>query len=61
MHLQLNANSFIQTWTTAGQLGSRFFDAKLFNDLVLTPHREAKFEPHTGPFSFEFQWHGMSR
>jgi uncharacterized protein YecE (DUF72 family) len=27
---------------------------------VLTPYREAKFEPHTGPFLFEFQRHGMS-
>jgi uncharacterized protein YecE (DUF72 family) len=28
--------------------------------LVLTPYREAKFAPHTGPFLFEFQRHGMS-
>lgn len=27
---------------------------------MLTPYREAKFEPHTGPFLFEFQRHGMS-
>jgi uncharacterized protein YecE (DUF72 family) len=26
---------------------------------VLVPYREAKFEPHTGPFLFEFQRHGM--
>ena len=32
----------------------------MFKDLVLTPYREAKFEPHTGPFIFEFQRHGMS-
>ncbi|MDF0653198.1 MAG: DUF72 domain-containing protein [Nitrospira sp.] len=32
----------------------------LFNDLLLTPYREVKFEPHTGPFPFEFQRHGMS-
>lgn len=44
----------------AGQPNSRFLDAKLFNDLVLTPYREAKFQPHTGPFLFEFQRHGMS-
>jgi uncharacterized protein YecE (DUF72 family) len=44
----------------AGQTNPRFLDAKLFNDLVLTPYREAKFEPHTGPFLFEFQRHGMS-
>jgi uncharacterized protein YecE (DUF72 family) len=43
----------------AGQPNPRFLDAKLFNDLVLTPYREAKFEPHTGPFLFEFQRHGM--
>ena len=44
----------------AGQPNPRFLDAKLFNDLVLTPYREARFEPHTGPFVFEFQRHGMS-
>lgn len=44
----------------AGQPNPRFLDAKLFNDLVLTPYREAKFEPHSGPFLFEFQRHGMS-
>jgi len=46
--------------TKAGQSNPRFLDAKLFNDLVLTPYREAKFEPHTGPFLFEFQRHEMS-
>ena len=45
----------------AGQPNPRFLDAALFNDLVLTPYREAKFEPHTGPFIFEFQRHGMAR
>jgi uncharacterized protein YecE (DUF72 family) len=44
----------------AGQPNPRFLDAKLFNDLVLAPYREAKFEPHTGPFLFEFQRHGLS-
>jgi len=44
----------------AGQPNPRFLDAKLFEELVLTPYREAKFEPHTGPFMFEFQRHGMS-
>ncbi len=44
----------------AGQPNPRFLDAQLFNDLVLMPYREAKFEPHTGPFLFEFQRHGMS-
>ncbi|HYR59712.1 MAG TPA: DUF72 domain-containing protein [Nitrospiraceae bacterium] len=43
-----------------GQSNPRFLDAKLFNELVLTPYREAKFEPHTGPFLFEFQRHGLS-
>jgi uncharacterized protein YecE (DUF72 family) len=44
----------------AGQPNPRFLDAKLFNELVLTPYREAKFESHAGPFVFEFQRHGMS-
>jgi uncharacterized protein YecE (DUF72 family) len=44
----------------AGQPNPRFLDAKLFNELVLTPYREAQFEPHAGPFLFEFQRHGMS-
>ena len=44
----------------AGQPNPRFLDAKLFNELVLTPFREAQFEPHAGPFLFEFQRHGMS-
>ena len=44
----------------AGQANPRFVDAKLFNELVLTPYREARFESHTGPFLFEFQRHGMS-
>jgi len=39
----------------AGQPNPRFLDANLFNETVLTPYREAKFEPHTGPFLFEFQ------
>ena len=44
----------------AGQPNPNFLNAKVFNELVLTPYREAKFEPHTGPFLFEFQRHGMS-
>ena len=44
----------------AGQANPRFLDAQMFKDLVLTPYREAKFEPHTGPFIFEFQRHGLS-
>ena len=44
----------------AGQPNPRFLEARLFNDLVLTPYREAKFESHAGPFLFEFQRHGMS-
>jgi uncharacterized protein YecE (DUF72 family) len=43
----------------AGKPNPRFLDAKLFDELVLMPYREAKFEPHTGPFLFEFQRHGM--
>jgi uncharacterized protein YecE (DUF72 family) len=44
----------------AGQPNPWFLDSKLFNELVLTPYREAQFAPHTGPFLFEFQRHGMS-
>ena len=44
----------------AGQPNPRFLDARLFNELVLTPYREAKFEPHAGPFLFEFQRHGLA-
>ena len=43
----------------AGQMNPRFLDAKLFNELILTPYREAQFEPHAGPFLFEFQRQGM--
>ena len=44
----------------AGQPNPKFLDAHLFIDLVLAPYRQAKFEPHSGPFIFEFQRHGMS-
>ena len=44
----------------AEQTNPHFLDAKLFNELVLTPYREAKFEPHMGPFIFEFQRHGLT-
>jgi uncharacterized protein YecE (DUF72 family) len=44
----------------AGQPNPYFLDAKVFNEMVLAPYREAKFEPHTGPFLFVFQRHGMS-
>ncbi|MDK2743072.1 MAG: DUF72 domain-containing protein [Nitrospira sp. BO4] len=43
----------------AGQPNPNFLNPELFNDLVLTPFRDAKFEPHMGPFLFEFQRHGM--
>ncbi|HJT20101.1 MAG TPA: DUF72 domain-containing protein, partial [Nitrospira sp.] len=46
--------------TKAGQPNPRFLDATLFKELVLAPYRDAKFEPHAGPFLFEFQRHGMS-
>ena len=45
----------------AGQPNPRFLDATVFNDFILAPYREAKFEPHTGPFLFEFQRHGIRR
>ena len=44
----------------AGQSNPRFLDAQLFNEVVLTPYREAKFEPHAGPLLFEIQRHGLS-
>ena len=44
----------------AGQPSPNFLNAKVFNDPVLTPYHETKFEAHTGPFLFEFQRHGMS-
>jgi uncharacterized protein YecE (DUF72 family) len=46
--------------TSAGHQNPRFLDAQLFKDFVLAPYRKAKFEPHTGPFLFEFQRHGLS-
>ncbi len=52
--------SHVRYGSKAGQPNPRFLDAKLFNDLVLTPYREARFEPHMGPLLFEFQQHGMS-
>lgn len=44
----------------AGQPNPFFLNAKVSTDLVLIPHRDTKLEPHTGPFLFEFQRHGMS-
>jgi uncharacterized protein YecE (DUF72 family) len=52
--------SHVRYGPKAGQPNPRFLDAKLFNDLVLAPYREAKFEPHMGPFVFEFQRHGLT-
>jgi uncharacterized protein YecE (DUF72 family) len=52
--------SHVRYGVKAGQANPRFLDAKLFNDMVLTPYRDAKFEPHTGPFLFEFQRHDLS-
>jgi uncharacterized protein YecE (DUF72 family) len=43
----------------AGQPNPHFLDAQLFKDHVLTTHHKAQFEPHTGPFLFEFRRHGM--
>ena len=45
---------------SAGQPNPRFLDATLFKERVLTAYRDATFEPHTGPFLFEFQRHGMA-
>jgi uncharacterized protein YecE (DUF72 family) len=44
----------------AGQVNARFLNAALFKEMVLSPYREAKFEPHTGPFILEFQRHGIA-
>jgi len=44
----------------AGKPNPRFLDAQLFNDLVLSPFREAQFQDGSGPFLFEFQRHGFS-
>lgn len=52
--------SHVRYGIKAGQPNLRFLDAKLFNDLVLAPYREAKFEPHLGPFIFEFQRHSLT-
>jgi len=52
--------SHVRYGAKAGQPNPRFLDAKLFNEMVLTPYREAKFEAHTGPFLFEFQRHDLS-
>ena len=52
--------SHVRYGIKAGQPNPRFLDAKLFNEMVLTPYREAKFEAHAGPFLFEFQRHDLS-
>ena len=44
----------------AGQPNASFLDAQLFKEVVLRPFREATFEPHTGPFLFEFPRHRLS-
>lgn len=43
----------------AGQVNPNFLNAEAFDKLVLQPYRDAQFGPHTGPFLFEFQRHGM--
>ena len=43
----------------AGQPNPHFLDATLFQELVLRPFYDAQFAPHTGPFIFEFQRHGL--
>ncbi|MEO7859614.1 MAG: DUF72 domain-containing protein [Nitrospirales bacterium] len=52
--------SHVRYGAKAGQPNPRFLDAKLFKEMVLTPYREAKFDPHAGPFLFEFQRHDVS-
>jgi uncharacterized protein YecE (DUF72 family) len=46
--------------SNTGKPNQRFLDAQFFKDFVLAPYHKAKFEPHTGPFLFEFQRHGMA-
>lgn len=43
----------------AGQRNPKFLDPKTFIDFVLKPYRDANFQPHAGPFIFEFQRHGL--
>jgi uncharacterized protein YecE (DUF72 family) len=43
----------------AGQPNARFLDAQLFKEVILRPFREAKLEPYTGPFLFEFPRHDL--
>lgn len=43
----------------AGQPNPNFLNASAFNKVVLQPYRDAQFGPHTAPFLFEFQRHGM--
>jgi uncharacterized protein YecE (DUF72 family) len=43
----------------AGQPNPNFLHADAFVKLVLQAHRDARFDPHTGPFLFEFQRHGI--
>jgi uncharacterized protein YecE (DUF72 family) len=45
--------------TKAGKPNPRFLDIGAFMELVLQPYREVNFHRHTGPFLFEFQWHGL--
>jgi hypothetical protein len=46
--------------TRAGQSNPNFLNADAFIKLVLQPYRDARFGPHTGPFLFEFERHGLS-
>lgn len=43
----------------SGQPNLRFLDPKFFEKMVLAPYRQAKFEPNTGVFLFEFQRHDI--
>ena len=42
-----------------GQVNPNFLNAEGFNKLALQPYRDAQFGPHTGPFLFVFQRHGV--
>jgi uncharacterized protein YecE (DUF72 family) len=45
--------------SNAGQPNPKFLDPQTFIDFVLKPYRDVNFQPHAGPFLFEFQRHGM--
>lgn len=45
----------IRYGSRVGQPNPHFLDLKTFIDFVMKPYRDANFQPHAGPFLFEFQ------